>query len=277
MNDFPQPAPLPARAVSVWATGQQSLAAQFAAGPYVSGTARDEGVPPAVAAHAVTAYSRPGDTVLDPDCGAGTVLVEALRAGRHAIGITSRRSWWPVARANITAAKWSAAAVDGMVLDGPPGMAAARLAGQAGTIDLILTALRTHQGAAQRQGLNLAVCRSLLRPGGHVIVVARPQLTTDAAAVARSAGLVPTDRCVALSAKLRDDRLVAPVFCSQRRAAARHFHATGWLTVLPAHYDVLIFRAPQEPALVARFPAPTGPTGPTTAFVVRRGEDERAA
>ncbi|MBT3272462.1 MAG: hypothetical protein HN368_04865, partial [Spirochaetales bacterium] len=33
-----------------------------------------------------TVYSSPGDTVLDPFCGSGTVLLEALLAGRNAIG-----------------------------------------------------------------------------------------------------------------------------------------------------------------------------------------------
>jgi site-specific DNA-methyltransferase (adenine-specific) len=31
-------------------------------------------------------YSRPGDLVVDPCCGAGTTLLAALRTGRRAIG-----------------------------------------------------------------------------------------------------------------------------------------------------------------------------------------------
>lgn len=76
--------------------------------------------------HAITAYTRPGDTVLDPDCGAGTVLTEALRSGRHAIGLTGQPRWWPVARANITAAKYDGATPDGMVLNHSPASAATR-------------------------------------------------------------------------------------------------------------------------------------------------------
>jgi len=32
-------------------------------------------------------FSKPGDTILDPFCGSGTLLVEALLSGRHAIGM----------------------------------------------------------------------------------------------------------------------------------------------------------------------------------------------
>jgi modification methylase len=72
----------------VWVTGRRSRAAQLR--DYVPGTDADgELVLPAVAACAVARYSRGEAVVVDPDCGAGTVLVEALRAGRHTVGITS--------------------------------------------------------------------------------------------------------------------------------------------------------------------------------------------
>lgn len=41
---------------------------------------------PPVARALVESFSRPGDTLLDPFCGSGTTLVEALAAGRNAIG-----------------------------------------------------------------------------------------------------------------------------------------------------------------------------------------------
>ncbi len=41
---------------------------------------------PAFARAAITAFSEPGDVILDPFMGCGTTLVEALIAGRHAIG-----------------------------------------------------------------------------------------------------------------------------------------------------------------------------------------------
>lgn len=41
---------------------------------------------PPVASELVKRFSAPGDTVLDPFCGSGTLLIEAVRAGRHARG-----------------------------------------------------------------------------------------------------------------------------------------------------------------------------------------------
>jgi modification methylase len=42
---------------------------------------------PAVAARAIATYTVPGDAVLDPMSGSGTTPGEAIRAGRHAIGV----------------------------------------------------------------------------------------------------------------------------------------------------------------------------------------------
>ena len=153
-------AEVPGAAPPVWPTGGVDRVAQLAAGGYLPATATDAtGLPPAVAAHAVRFYTEPGDLVLDPDCGAGTVLVEAVRAGRHAVGMTSGR-WWPAARANLNAAKLAGALADGMVLQRPaprtgrsrsgrprPGqphrdLTAGATNGLTGRVDLLLTRLR---------------------------------------------------------------------------------------------------------------------------------------
>ncbi|MCK5640973.1 MAG: hypothetical protein KAJ19_09260, partial [Gammaproteobacteria bacterium] len=43
-------------------------------------------VDPALAKLLVSAFSQPGDTVLDPFCGSGTVLHTAILSGRSAVG-----------------------------------------------------------------------------------------------------------------------------------------------------------------------------------------------
>ena len=126
----------------VWPTGGVDRSTQLMAGGYRPGTAADiTGIPPAVAAYAVRTYTAPGDMVLDPDCGAGTVVVEAVRAGRHAVGMASGR-WWPVARGNLNAAKLAGALSDGMILQRPCSLTGQHRTGQH----------RTGQQAERRRG-----------------------------------------------------------------------------------------------------------------------------
>ncbi len=251
--------------LSVWPTGQRDPAAQLRDAGCVPGTDTDvDRIPPAVAAHAIATYTRPGDLVLDPDCGAGTVLVEALRAGRHALGLTPRRQSWTLARANITAAKAAGAWRDGSVLDArPPMLASVRAAGLVGRVGLVLTALRPvpnvtdeqdpspdpdHAAAIDRLGATLTFCEPLLRSGGYLVVVARPRrnpdgslidVTTPLLAAGTSAGLAPVDRCIALTAGLRGRHLV-----TRARAA-------GVPTALTAHHEVLVFQLAHEAELAA--------------------------
>lgn len=237
---------------SVWVTGQTDPRAQLADGPYVPSTVQDRHrIAPAVAAHAIAHYTRPGGLVVDPDCGAGTAIVEALRAGRHAVGVTTDRRHWETARANLTAAKRGGAVTDGMVLDrsaratdlavhrGEP------LAGLAGRVDLVLTTTR-HPDLTPV----LARASRLLHPDGHLVLALsrarrRGHLTdiADAAtAAAHACGLVAVDRCVALLAEIRGHRLITHATLSQRRAADRHRRSTGHPIGLLAHQDLLVFR-----------------------------------
>ncbi len=87
--------------MSVWATAQRPPATQRR-DRYVPGsTAHPAKMLPAVAAHAIARYTRPGDLVVDPMCGIGTTLVEAVHAGRRAIGIEYEPHWVAIARANL--------------------------------------------------------------------------------------------------------------------------------------------------------------------------------
>ena len=225
---------------SVWATGQSSPRAQLRQGPYVSATAHDtDRVPPAVARLAIGHLSAPGDTVLDPDCGAGTIPVEALRAGRHAIAISDTRRWWSVARTNISATRRTGTHTDALLLDGTPRRAAGQLGGVAGTVDLLLTSLRPTpaRGPVEALSQTLGHCLPLMRPGAHAVVVLRPAHDergfTDpldaTVGAGQDAGLVLIDHCIALDGHVRTDRLRSPA------AGAVGFH------------DVLIFRVPDRP------------------------------
>jgi modification methylase len=255
------------RNLSVWPTGQRDQLAQLRATGYVPGTETDaERIPPAVAAHAIATYTHPGDLVLDPDCGTGTALTEALRAGRHALGLTTNNRWWAVARANVTAAKSAGAWRDGFVLDARPKvLATARAAGLAGRVGLVLTALRATSDrpnspdqdpveSAAQLAMTLRCCEPLLCAGGYVVVVARPHrrsdgslvdLTTPLVAAGTAAGLAPVDRCVALTAELRGDRLITRASLAERRAA----RATASPTSLAAHHEVLVFQLAHDAEL----------------------------
>jgi SAM-dependent methyltransferase len=57
---------------------------------------------PSVARGALAAFSAPGDTVVDPFCGSGTVLVEAMAAGRTAVGVDASPLAVAVARVRTT-------------------------------------------------------------------------------------------------------------------------------------------------------------------------------
>ena len=267
MPDRPQPHPL-----SVWPTGQRSPLGQLRDTGCVPGTETDhERIPPAVAAHAIATYTRPGDLVLDPDCGAGTVLAEALRADRHALGLTAHSTWWPLARANITAAKATGAARDGSVLDAQPKvLTTIRAAGLIGRVGLILATPRTPpdhtispdhdpaESAINHLAATLLHCEPLLCSGGYLVVIAPPLRHPDGALVnlaplttaGTSAGLALVDRCVALTAALRGNRLITRASLAERRTAARA-RAVGAPTVLTAHHEVLVFQPAHEVELAA--------------------------
>jgi hypothetical protein len=105
-------------AVSVWTTAQTSPAAQRK-GRYVpESTAHPAKMLPAVAAHAIEHYTKPGDLILDPMCGIGTTLVEAVHAGRRAVGIEYEPHWVDVARTNLSLAHAAGVDHDGRVFHG---------------------------------------------------------------------------------------------------------------------------------------------------------------
>ncbi|MBN9748526.1 hypothetical protein DMP23_46855 [Amycolatopsis sp. A1MSW2902] len=102
-------------------------------------------------------------------------------------------------------------------------------------------------------------CESLLRPGGRVVVFARPRrhpngaladLTTPIVAAATAARLEPIERCIALTAELRGNRLLTHAPLGQRRAAARA-DVAGAPAALHAHIEALVFGIADESASAA--------------------------
>jgi len=213
-RDLP-PSPRPGRdpggqlPVSVWLVGQQPSRVQRQDRYLPASIAHPAKMLPALAAHAITAYTEPGDLVLDPMCGIGTTLVEATHAGRDAIGIEYEPRWGILATRNLRHAAEHGATGAGTVLFGDARHLAPTLHPHlSGRVALLLTSPpygRTVHGQAKgkpghgitkwdhtysRDKTNLAHqttakllagftailrdCQPLLKPGGILAITARP-------------------------------------------------------------------------------------------------------
>ncbi|WP_442934989.1 DNA methyltransferase [Micromonospora sp. CPCC 205558] len=270
--------------LSVWATAQSTGPVQRR-GRYVPESVKHPArMLPAIAAHAIAAYTQPGDLVLDPMCGIGTTLVEAVHAGRDAFGIEYEPQWSNIADANIRHAHDQGASGRASVIRGDAtrlmSLVPKALTGQ---VALVVTsppygptvhglvrpgadgvvkyddryndgedkgnlAYRDLTGLTDGFAEILRGCATLLRPGGTVVVTARPwrkrgelvDLPSAVIAAGLRAGLVPTERCVALLAAVRHGRLVArPSFFQLQQV--RKARSSGVPMHLIAHEDVLIF------------------------------------
>jgi modification methylase len=73
---------------------------------------------PELARRAIGAYSEPGGLVVDPMCGIGTTLVEAIHLGRNALGVELERRWASLATANLVRAHEQGANGRAGVLEG---------------------------------------------------------------------------------------------------------------------------------------------------------------
>src|SRR5262245_46494484 len=95
----------PVRPAALWPCGQHSDAAQRA-GRYAPDAPKHRArLLPDEAARIIDRFSQPGQRVLGLFCGAGTSLVEAVYAGRDALGIDNDRRWAAAARANLAYAQ----------------------------------------------------------------------------------------------------------------------------------------------------------------------------
>lgn len=282
--ESPTTRPVP---VSVWATAQTSPAAQRGSRYTRESSAHPAKMLPHIAAEAITRYSNPGDLVMDPMCGIGTTLVEAVHARRRAVGVEYENRWATIARDNLTLAAKAGHDHQALVYTGDARKLATVLPAELrGTVDLILTSppygdsthghvrVRAGEGVHKRNHrygntldrgnlANIGVPRLLtgftriltaatayLKPGGHVIVTARPwrqhaelvDLPSLLARCAATAGLMPVDRAVALLGRLASNDIVAHSSFFQRDFVLKNRDA-GLPLALIAHEDVLVFRA----------------------------------
>ena len=195
--------------LSVWPTAQQTSRAQRSGRYLALSTAHPAKMLPAIAKRAIAAYSEPGDLVVDPMCGIGTTLVEAIHQGRDAIGVEYEERWANVARANVELARSQGASGNAEVIQGDARQLASIVdPAIRGLVALVITSPpygpSVHGQANPTPGggitkwdhrystdpKNLAhrplgdlldgftsildQCRELLRPGGFVAVTARP-------------------------------------------------------------------------------------------------------
>ena len=253
---------------TVWPTGQLADASQDGTGDDPrDGATAGRAVSPTIAAHAIALFSWPGDMVCDPHCADGTVVVEAVQARRHAVGVAPDPHTWQTARAALTVAKARGAPGDGTILDRLPQLGSWT---GLGPVDLLLTAIGPPADPASIDGPNgnrlaarLAGYRALARPSGRLVVVAAHHieggldLASRIIAAGRDAGWQPVQRAVALTA--------VPSTCALDAAPATGRRA--W----PAHRDVLLFhggqpaRSPRPPDRPPPSPAPAAAPPPAAA------------
>ena len=198
-------------AVSVWATAQTSPAAQRKGRYIAESTAHPAKMLPAVAAYAITHYTQPGDLVLDPMCGIGTTLIEAVHHGRRAIGVEYEPHWVHITRANLQLARRDGVDHDGQVYHGDARQLTTLLSAHyRGQVGLVVTSPpygpTTHGrvSATPEGGVHkyhhrygnildrgnlanighhrllagftkiLTATAAFLRPGGHIVITLRP-------------------------------------------------------------------------------------------------------
>lgn len=104
--------------LAVWRCAQKTSQWQRH-GRYLPDSNRHPGkMLPALARQAIESYSDPGDLVVDPMCGIGTTVVEAVHAGRHAVGVELERRWAKLAAANVEHARGQGATGHAQVIQG---------------------------------------------------------------------------------------------------------------------------------------------------------------
>ncbi|MFB9851070.1 TRM11 family SAM-dependent methyltransferase [Micromonospora andamanensis] len=272
---------------SVWLTGQHP-SRDLRRGRYTPQSLTHPGkMLPTIPRYAIRTYTNPGDVVLDPMAGIGTTVIEAMHLGRDGVGVEYEAEWVAKAADNIRHAVQAGAPGRGDIYHGDstalPSLLPANLHGQ---VSLVITsppygpsthghvrtpgprrgkvrkinhkyggtdnlAYRSHSQLADGFTAILAGCRQLLRPGGHVVVTARPyrrhgeliDIPGMVVAAGINAGLELVEECIALICGVRDGAIIPRASFFQQKNT-RDAIATGDPQWLVQHEDVVVLRAP---------------------------------
>jgi hypothetical protein len=178
-----------------------------------TGNRGSEDAPDPLWARVVESFSWPGELVLDPSCSSPDLLVTAARRRRLAIGLV----------ADDAVAARLGAACDAALTSSErrrvrlvaPEEAGEALRAITGTVDLVAASL--DPGSAAAGSLPFASLRSLLRPGGVLVVASRAEVRRhsfvdragEVVAAARAAGFTYLQHVVVLRAEIRDGDLLA--------------------------------------------------------------------
>jgi DNA modification methylase len=104
--------------LSVWPVAQQPARVQRRDGYLPESNAHPGKMLPELARTIIRCYSEPGQLVLDPMCGIGTTLVEAIHLNRDAIGVELEPRWAALAAANARLAREQGATGNALALRG---------------------------------------------------------------------------------------------------------------------------------------------------------------
>ncbi|GAA2494079.1 TRM11 family SAM-dependent methyltransferase [Winogradskya humida] len=275
---------------SVWLTGQQP-SRTLRQGRYTPESITHPGkMLPTIARYAINTYTDPGDLVLDPMAGIGTTMVEAMHLDRHGVGVEYEDRWAALAAVNIALAEKQGASGIGVIYTGDSRNLPTLLPPQMrGTVALVITsppygssthghvrtpgarrgkvrkihhryggsdnlAYRDHDTLAAGFSEILAGCRAVLRPGGYVVITARPyrrhgelvDIPGMVVAAGEAAGLELIEECVALMAGVRHGVLVprASFFQQKNVGDAIADKDPQWLL---QHEDVVVLRLSPNP------------------------------
>ena len=125
---------------SVWPVAQETARVQRRRRYLPESNAHPGKMLPELARTVIRHYSTPGALVLDPMCGIGTTLVEAIQLGRDAIGVELEPRWASVAAANVELAQRDGASGHALALRGDARRLGRGLLDEvAGTAALVLT------------------------------------------------------------------------------------------------------------------------------------------